>query len=71
MKIRLKFRAPVQVDTVALASAHSDDHKQMDWNLPRLVSHRDTMNATLHLYSKTCVKRPLKIRKKKDLNDNW
>ena len=40
-------------------------------NLVRICVPAEVIGDVYHMYSKTCVKRPLKDRQNKDLNDNW
>ena len=47
------------------------DHTVVE-SLVRTLSKLSTMTAKeVNIYSKTCVKRPLKNRHNKDLNDKW
>ena len=42
-----------------------------DHGVNRLYKSITRQTSIIYMYSKTCVKRPLKNRQNKDLNDKW
>ena len=45
--------------------------KEMDLKFNKIVNFLPIDSLTKMVYCKTCVKRPLKNRQNKDLNNNW